>query len=122
LNRFAEKEKKEIKGFASGAMELLTSYDWPGNVRELKNEIERAVTLSTRKLIAVNVLSDKIKRKRRLPDSHVKKADLRETINVVEKRLIKETLERCNWNQTEAAKVLGLSRQALIKKIKKYKL
>ncbi|HID92978.1 MAG TPA: tetratricopeptide repeat protein, partial [bacterium (Candidatus Stahlbacteria)] len=81
LNRFAEKEKKEIKGFASGAMELLTSYDWPGNVRELKNEIERAVTLSTRKLIAVNVLSDKIKRKRRLPDSHVKKADLRETIN-----------------------------------------
>lgn len=47
LQRFAERNRKAVKGFTPQAMDLLIHYDWPGNIRELENAVERAVVLLT---------------------------------------------------------------------------
>ncbi len=52
LRRFAERNRKVVKGFTPQAMDLLIHYDWPGNIRELENAIERAVVLLTGEYIS----------------------------------------------------------------------
>ncbi len=56
LEKFAEKNRKTVKGFVPLAMDMLVNYDWPGNVRELENAIERAVILLTGEHISENQL------------------------------------------------------------------
>jgi DNA-binding NtrC family response regulator len=79
------------------ALDVLTDYDWPGNVRELENVIERAVVLSTRPRIDVDLIPDHI---RSAPAFHIPKfavppegISFKDVITNVEKRLIESTLE-----------------------------
>jgi len=123
LNKYSSQNSKGIRGFTQEAMELLTHYHWPGNVRELENEVERAVVLTTNQdLITAEVLSEKLKKVLRQIKIPLKEESLKKMMDDVECRLLKQALGKNNWNRTRTAKALGLSRQALIKKISKYSL
>jgi DNA-binding NtrC family response regulator/HAMP domain-containing protein len=117
LKVFAERQKKDIREFGTEAMRTLLNYRWPGNVRELENTIEHAVVLAKGSMVeAVD-----------LPPAMMGPASSdtnppSKTITDNEARLLREVLEECNWNKTEAALRLGISRSTLYEKIKKYHL
>ncbi|MBW2063485.1 MAG: sigma-54-dependent Fis family transcriptional regulator [Deltaproteobacteria bacterium] len=96
-------------------LDILKSYSWPGNVRELENCVERALLLCQGNTI----------RKAHLPARLFKKpqADLSETISLQKglQEMILSTLERCDWNISQAARELKISRSTLYRKIKGYK-
>ncbi|MEW6673517.1 MAG: sigma 54-interacting transcriptional regulator [Thermodesulfobacteriota bacterium] len=120
LRRFATEQDKHLKGFNTEAMRLLLDYPWPGNVRELENSIEHAVVLAKGEQIEVSDLPQFIRNADKLSQS----VNAREipTILENEKKLLEETLEASNWNKKETAQRLGISRNTLYNKIKKYQI
>jgi two-component system response regulator AtoC len=109
---------KKVIGLSPAAAERLISYDWPGNVRELGNCIERAVALAHFEEIQVEDLPDKI-RKQNHRTQALSGSDLPEllTLEEVERRHVLRVLEACNGNRTDAAKILGLDRKTLYRKL-----
>ncbi|MBI3949124.1 MAG: sigma-54-dependent Fis family transcriptional regulator [Acidobacteria bacterium] len=97
------------------------NYLWPGNVRELKNTVERMVVLASADRLTVEDLPDEIRR----PGKAVANAliDLPETgvdLEAIEQEIVREALERNDWNQTAAAKYLNITRSMLISRMQKY--
>ncbi len=128
LETYNREFKAGFKGFTPEVEQLLLRYDWPGNIRELRNVVERAVILSSGDEIGVESLPWKIKGEARhpprpgadagvvvLPDEGV-------DIEDVERELIVQALEKTGRNQTRAARLLGLTRDALRYRMKKYEL
>lgn len=107
------------EGISKEALEHLKNYDWPGNVRQLENVIERAINLlDTELLISSKHLPEKIiktKSKKYNMDTN----GLKDVVDEMEKEIIVSTLEKTKGNKNEAAKILGLSRAGLYKKIKR---
>ena len=118
LTKFAAEQNKAIEEFNPEAMRILLSYEWPGNVRELENSIEHAVVLAKGGAIEVRDLPSVIVEARGRGPSQ-KKPRL-STIAENEKDLLAGTLEKCGWNKKEAAKQLGISRNTLYQKLKRY--
>ena len=85
-------------------------YSWPGNVRELEHALEHAFILCSRETIVVYHLPPKLK----VPGSGREKDDYC--------RIILHALEQTRWNKTEAARLLGISRQSLYRKIKAFRI
>ena len=111
LHRFAESSGKAISGISPAAMERLTGFRWPGNVRELENVIERAVALSNGPVIdATDVMLDAPAQK--APEAA---GFLPEGVSLEqwEDQMIQEAMRRANGNKSQAARLLGLSRNAL---------
>jgi transcriptional regulator with PAS, ATPase and Fis domain len=108
------------------ALDLLTRYRWPGNVRELENEMERALVIAPEGgNLSVRLLSPRITRSvekmiERNPVPEAYATNLKEAVEILEKRMVSEALVECNGNKSHAARRLGLSRQGLINKIHKY--
>ena len=106
------------------ALGLFSRYAWPGNVRELENEIERISVLHPKApAIEPHMLSDRIKRRPRADTVDVQllyESPLPRAVGYLEESLVRRTLESTNWNKTQSARRLGLSRQGLLKKIKRY--
>jgi two-component system response regulator HydG len=117
LRTFAERQKKDIQDFSSDAMRILLNHRWAGNVRELENTIEHAVVLAKGKSVEGVDLPLLVTGQTAQASPAPSK-----TITGNEARLLKEVLEECNWNKTEAAQRLGISRSTLYEKIKKYQL
>jgi two-component system, NtrC family, response regulator AtoC len=121
LNKTAEREKKSIVGVSPAAAEKLVAYSWPGNVRELQNCIEHAVALARYDQITPEDLPDKI---RSYKSSHVLVAadDPSELVPMeeVERRYILRVLEAVGGNKTAAARVLGIERKTLYRKLERY--
>lgn len=108
---------KSIAGISGDVLTLFMEYPWPGNVRELKHAIECAFVLCHEKVINVNHLPQEIrhfKRQARSMPSHTnnKKANNEQDIL--------EALNKTYWNKTVAARLLGISRQTLYRKIHEY--
>ena len=100
-----------------GALSKLLSYAWPGNVRQLENEVRRAIVLSDG-VVDAEHLSPEVAGSRglaRVPDG----LNVRERIDALEIELVQKALERTKGNQTQAAKLLGLSRFGLQKMMKR---
>ena len=118
---FTGRSGKEITGISESAAHKLLSYDWPGNVRELRNVMERAVALTRYDKLAIEDLSEKIRNYRR---SHVVigSTDPNELIPMeeVERRYILHVLESTRGNKTIAARILGLDRKTLYRKLQQY--
>jgi DNA-binding NtrC family response regulator len=121
LDYYSRENALETRRITQDAMRALIDYDWPGNVRELENIIERCVVLSTNPLIDSSLLPPNISG-RTLPAALLEDnphASLFDIIEVIERRIILEKLERCNWNQTEAAEQFRIPLSTLNQKIKR---
>lgn len=116
LKKYNQKRKRDIRGISSTAMKILLSYHWPGNVRELENAIERAVIIEDSDVI----LSSSLPPNLFSPKVSKSKSDKPKTLEELEKEHILETLDRTSFHKTKAAKILGIDRKTLYKKIKKY--
>jgi two-component system NtrC family response regulator len=120
LRLFAEKNRKAIRGFTQAAREALLRYDYPGNVRELENLIERAVVLTRDDVVGKSDLPLSI---RGIPESEREQLDqagLTAVVEGVERRMIREALDKAGGVQTRAAEMLGISERALRYKLSKY--
>jgi two-component system response regulator HydG len=117
LRQYAAVFDKKVIGLSPAAAERLVSYDWPGNVRELGNCLERAVALAHFEEIQVEDLPDKVRHRSRA--SSLSGSDLQEllTLEEVERRHVLRVLDACNGNRTDAAKMLGLDRKTLYRKL-----
>jgi PAS domain S-box-containing protein len=110
------KSGKNIGGLSQGAMEALTAYSWPGNVRELRNTVEYAFVLCKEETIDLEHLPPKISHPASTDspqtDPYLKPLDPREQLL--------RALRRTGGNQSEAARILGVSRVTVWKRMKKY--
>jgi DNA-binding NtrC family response regulator len=121
LKKYAEENDRAVRRIAPEALRPLMSYSWPGNVRELENVIERAVVLSSGPEVTIDLLPDNILGRGSAltlgePPSD---ASLFEIVEDVEKRIISDMLEKCNWNQTEAAERFKVPLSTLNQKIRR---
>ncbi len=120
LERFAQRNRKAIKGFSPQALDTMLRYTWPGNVRELENAVERAVILClgdtiTEKELPLSLSGGVVE------EPEVKSASLAGlSLDMVEKQAIAQTLEEVDDNKSEAARRLGITRATLQNKLKKY--
>lgn len=105
-----------VKNISSSAEKLLLAYDWPGNVRELKNCIERAVILGDGEVIQAEDLPLHIRKGGKIIPSPLGRLE-----NMEEDHIIR-VLRYTKWNKSDAAKILGVTRQTLDNKINKYKI
>jgi transcriptional regulator with GAF, ATPase, and Fis domain len=103
-----------------GAMDRLSSFAWPGNVRQLENEIRRALVLSDG-TIDIEHLSPEIAGQATAPREEVG-LNVRRRIDALEMALVRDALDKTRGNQTQAAKLLGLSRFGLQKMIRRLKI
>ncbi len=120
LKRYAEKNRRVIKGFTPRAMDLLMRYDWSGNVRELENVVERAVIMARGEMITPLEFPENLKEL----DGELKEPRLNlsagRSLKEVEKEMILRTLAETGGNRTHAASILGISRRTLQLKLKEY--
>jgi two-component system NtrC family response regulator len=124
IKKFAEENRKSIQGISREAMDLLMKYDYPGNVRELENMIERAVVLARGEIIEKEDLPIQFHIKNgsneTLPPLEYYPGNFREKVEAFEKDLIVQALEKAGYNQSKAARALGLSERNLRYKMNKY--
>jgi len=121
LQGAAVRAGKSVRGITRPAAEKLTSYSWPGNVRELRNAIERAVTLTNHEEILVDDLPERIRAYRKT-DLLIGAEDPSELARLedVERRYILHVLKSVGGNRTQAARILGLDRKTLYRRLRQY--
>ncbi|MEF8823227.1 MAG: sigma-54 dependent transcriptional regulator [Desulfohalobiaceae bacterium] len=112
LARFRQETKKEVEHISREALDLMMLYDWPGNVRELENAIERAVVVGKSKNIQPEDL----------PISSEPEICGQGSLQDMERAHIQHVLKQNDWNITRSARVLGIDRSTLYKKLRRYNL
>ncbi|HEX3355218.1 MAG: sigma-54-dependent transcriptional regulator [Terriglobales bacterium] len=121
LSKYSEENERPRRRMTPEGLRPLLSYSWPGNVRELENVVERAVVLSTGMDIGSDLLPDQIVgRGTPVPLlEHRGDASLFDIVEDCERHIILDMLEKCNWNQTEAAERFHVPLSTLNQKIKR---
>jgi two-component system response regulator HydG len=120
LRHYAAVFDKKVVGLSTAAAERMMTYEWPGNVRELSNCLERAVALANFDEIQVDDLPDKIRSSaasRRHQSLSGNELPELLTLEEIERRHVLRVLEACDGNRTDAAKMLGLDRKTLYRKL-----
>jgi len=122
INLDAKKTGKNILGLTPEAMRLMVAYPWPGNIRELRNTVEYAFVLARGKSIGPEHLPDKVTRCKLMDTNPVQYAELNNMVKLgfTEKEKLIDALQQSDGNQTKAAKIIGVSRVTVWKRIKKY--
>ncbi len=112
ISRFSGESGKPVEGITSEAMQILVNYHWPGNVRELQNIVERACALAKGSVLGPSDIHLDVRPAKSangpggfLPDGM--------TLEQWEDEMVQEALRRANGNKSQAARLLGLSRNAL---------
>jgi len=118
LDQYTKKFGVMPRKFSSEVIRLFNTYTWPGNVRELKNEVERAVVLSTSNVIGASDISEHIKSGPKPELAGIRQTTIKEG----EAAIIQNALTSAGGNKSEAARILGISREGLRKKMKRLKL
>lgn len=119
---------KQVLGIDDAALEFLENYDWPGNLRELENEVTRMLIFAQGSIIGAEVISRHILQApvgesgadRAAGNALMAAGSLKERVELVEMRILRETLTRLRWNKSHAAAELGLSRVGLRAKLDRY--
>jgi DNA-binding NtrC family response regulator len=113
LKRFAADTGDRIRGMSNEAVDKLSGYRWPGNVRELENIIQRAMVMAKSEVIGVEDIHLDHAGRSHLPADGVPFLPEGLTLDEYEQELIREALRRTNDNKSQAARLLGLTRNAL---------
>jgi len=121
LERFSARAGKRVVGLSSAVAKKLLAYPWPGNVRELQNCLERAVAVTRAEEIAVDDLPERV-RDHRSANVLVVADDPTELVplEVVERRYVLRVLEAAGGNKSVAARILGLDRKTLYRRLESY--
>jgi two-component system response regulator HydG len=118
VTRASQRSGKAVRGLTPEAAKCLLSYDWPGNVRELENCIERAVAFTTFDHVLVEDLPDRVRagpgRAPVAPD------ETQLPMETIERRHVMRVLEAQGGNRTRAARILGLDRKTLQRKLERW--
>jgi transcriptional regulator with PAS, ATPase and Fis domain len=139
IERYNRKFKKSVRGITDDTRRLLLGHNWPGNVRELKNSIERAMILEEEPLVRPVYLpfsvaesggltafertsstdsGQQLQNGRMLPRLYIPEGGT--SLEEVERSMVEIAMRQANGNQTHAAKLLDVSRDALRYKLKKF--
>ncbi|WP_213803556.1 sigma-54 dependent transcriptional regulator [Granulicella sp. dw_53] len=121
LKFYADENGTENRSLSPEALRVLMDYEWPGNVRELENAMERGVVLSTTRTITPDLLPSQLTGSTYSSSllDHKPDASLFDLMEEIERRIISDRLERCHWNQTEAAEYFKIPLSTLNQKIKR---
>jgi DNA-binding NtrC family response regulator len=121
LNRYSQENERPTRRITPEALRPLLTYSWPGNVRELENVIERAVVLSAGVDVGPELLPDQMAGRATAFSAleHRTDASLFDIMEDCERQIIVEMLEKCNWNQTDAAERFHIPLSTLNQKIKR---
>ena len=125
LRRFSREMRREVPELHPDTESRLVEYSWPGNVRELRNLLERALILASGKVILPDHLPPELRKEQRAaaPDPGKAAVSLPSEglrLEEVERDLVRQALEATEHNQVRAARLLGISRDALRTRMKKF--
>ena len=126
LERAMQSLGKQVEGFSGEALACMQAYHWPGNVREMQNEIQQMLVMGNSERLGADLLSPKVLRAAPEEDEAVLdmvaglNGSLKDRIESLEARILRETLIRARWNKSRAARELGLSRVGLRSKLERY--
>ena len=121
IEKFADSAKRNVEGIQDEALAALRSYDWPGNIRELEHTIERAVLLGKGALIGVEDLPAHLVARGESAIVLAQALARQFTLRDLEREYIGKVLETTHGNKTEAARILGVDRTTLYRKLEEYK-
>jgi DNA-binding NtrC family response regulator len=121
LKMYADENGQPTPAITPDALRVLMDYEWPGNVRELENAMERGVVLTTTGSITPDLLPASLTGNTYTSNimDHRPDASLFDVMEDIERRIIADRLERCHWNQTEAAEFFKIPLSTLNQKIKR---
>ena len=121
LKVYADENNTAVPSLSPEALRILMDYEWPGNVRELENAMERGVVLATSRTITADLLPSQLTGSTYSASllDHKPDASLFDLMEEIERRIIADRLERCHWNQTEAAEYFKIPLSTLNQKIKR---
>jgi transcriptional regulator with GAF, ATPase, and Fis domain len=126
LRKHSKEVGRDVQGFSAEALKALTSYDWPGNIRQLENEVKRAMVLATTPEIQPKDLSETISEERlTMPETEPGqqsggKQSLKDRVTTLEIQMIRDAMSQTDSDRRRTAKLLGLSHQGLLNKLKRY--
>jgi transcriptional regulator with PAS, ATPase and Fis domain len=127
LEDICRRFEKKVAGFSPEVINLFEEYHWPGNVRQLRREVERMVVLTPagERITPNNCSKDLLQSSSGANPQRVSESlhvSLPDQVNALEIRLIQKALKEAGGNRTRTAKLLGITRQGLHKKMKRYNL
>lgn len=113
--------RRNLSSFGLETLRFLTEYDWPGNEKELDAEIQKLVESTKKDIIGIDhlpvkIVGSEIKQLHRLVKS---KTNLKEAIEELEDKMVQQAMSRAGGNKSEASRLLGLSRSALLEKLER---
>lgn len=124
LGEYNQQTGKKVEGFSEAALAALQRYQWPGNIRELVNVVERCVVLAKGKLVGVEDLPEAVRHGNSpLGDAPLLRAGLtplKAALASPERQILLDALETNGWNRQNTAKMLGINRTTLYKKMKRF--
>jgi len=117
---------KQVRGLSDEALACMQAYHWPGNVRELQNEVRHMLVMGSGDELGAELLTPRVLRA--APQDEISpeqglaglQGTLKERVEALEARILRETLIRHRWNKSRAARELGLSRVGLRSKLERY--
>ncbi len=120
LSDISKELHKEMGELSDDVLSVLANYSWPGNIRELRNTIEKAIIVSREDTITVDDL--RLEATTAMPKRDYTNLSYEEAKKQFEIDMFENALTRAHGNQSQAAKLLGISRDILIRRMKKYKI
>ncbi len=120
LARAAADSRRSPLRLAAGAARRLQAHDWPGNIRELRNLMERISIMSDAEELGAEVLATYLEDVPPGPEDLTNPAHLRGRLEAAEREALRDELDRNAWNVSAAAKVLGIDRASLHRKMKRH--
>ncbi|MFN0119639.1 MAG: sigma 54-interacting transcriptional regulator, partial [Blastocatellia bacterium] len=121
IDHYQQRSGRRVQGISDRALHILKAYDWPGNIRELENCIERAVIVAAGRTITEHDLPEPLRAHAGVAPHSVIEIPLPTSLENIEQRVIEQTLLHTGGDKTHAARLLGIGRKTLYRKLEQYK-